>query len=140
MLFKLILKKHTYIKKMYYICKKKVMDRNEILEKNLLEAGRLLKESKRMIKLTYAERVYLQQWFYQKTGNRILNRACDIEQALLVFYDVVLDEKTKKQAEAEINEDKTTEKKTTAKKTTTTKTKKVEDNETKESEEADDKL
>ena len=71
-----------------------------------------------------------------------MNRACDIEQALLVFYDVVLDEKTKtkKQAEAEINEDKTTEKKTTAKKTTTTKTKKVEDNETKESEEADDKL
>ena len=71
------------------------MDRNEILEKNLLEAGRLLKESKKMITLTYSERTYLQQWFYQKTGNRILNRACDIEQALLVFYDVVLDEKTK---------------------------------------------
>ena len=122
------------------------MDRNEILEKNLLEAGRLLKESKRMITLTYSERTYLQQWFYQKTGNRIKNRACDIEQALIMFYNVVLDEKTKtkKQAEveAEINEDKTTEKKTTAKKTTTTKTKKVEDNETKEkeSEEADDKL
>ena len=118
------------------------MDRNEILEKNLFEAGRLLKESKRMITLTYSERTYLQQWFYQKTGNKLMNRACDIEQALLVFYDVVLDEKTKtkKQAEAEINEDKTTEKKTTAKKTTTTKTKKVEDNETKESEEADDKL
>ena len=90
------------------------MDRNEILEKNLLEAGRLLKESKKMITLTYSERTYLQQWFYQKTGNRILNRACDIEQALLVFYDVVLDEKTK--------------------------TKKIEDNETKESEKADDKL
>ena len=118
------------------------MDRNEILEKNLLEAGRLLKESKKMITLTYSERTYLQQWFYQKTGNRILNRACDIEQALLVFYDVVLDEKTKtkKQAEAEKNEDKTTEKKTTAKKSTTAKTKKIEDNETKESEEADDKL
>jgi len=118
------------------------MDRNEILEKNLLEAGRLLKESKRLITLTYSERNYLQQWFYQKTGNRIKNRACDIEQALIMFYNVVLDEKTKtkKQAEAEINEDKTTEKKTTAKKTTTTKTKKVEDNETKESEEADDKL
>ena len=118
------------------------MDRNEILEKNLLEAARLLKESKRMITLTYSERNYLQQWFYQKTGNRIMNRACDIEQALLVFYDVVLDEKTKtkKQAEAEINEDKTIEKKTTTKKTTTTKTKKVEDNETKESEKTDDKL
>ena len=118
------------------------MDRNEILEKNLLEAARLLKESKKMITLTYSERNYLQQWFYQKTGNRIMNRACDIEQALIMFYNVVLDEKTKtkKQAEAEINEDKTTEKKTTAKKTTTTKTKKVEDNETKESEKTDDKL
>jgi len=118
------------------------MKENLILEKNLLEAGRLLKESKKMITLTYSERTYLQQWFYQKTGNRIMNRACDIEQALLVFYDVVLDEKTKtkKQAETEINEDKTTEKKTTAKKSTTAKTKKIEDNETKESEEADDKL
>lgn len=118
------------------------MDRNEILEKNLYEAAEMLRSNKRMIKLTYAERVYLQQWFYQKTRNRILNRACDIEQALIMFYNVVLDEKTKtkKQAEAEINEDKTTEKKTTAKKTTTTKTKKVENNETKESEEADDKL
>jgi hypothetical protein len=118
------------------------MDRNEILEKNLFEAGRLLKESKRMITLTYSERTYLQQWFYQKTGNRILNRACDIEQALLVFYDVVLDEKnkTKKQAEVEKSETKTTEKQSTTKKTTTTKTKKVESNEVKESEEADDKL
>ena len=117
------------------------MDRNEILEKNLLEAGRLQKESKKMITLTYSERTYLQQWFYQKTGNRILNRACDIEQALLVFYDAVLDEKTKtkKQAEAE-TETKTTEKQATTKKTTTTKTKKVESNEVKESEEADDKL
>lgn len=118
------------------------MDRNEILEKNLLEAGRLLKESKKMITLTYSERTYLQQWFYQKTGNRILNRACDIEQALVMFYDVILDEKTKtkKQAEAEKTETKTTEKQSTTKKTTTAKTKKVEDNETKESEEADDKL
>lgn len=129
-------KNYTHIKK------NKAMKENLILEKNLYEAAEMLRSNKRMIKLTYAERVYLQQWFYQKTGNRIMNRACDIEQALLVFYDVVLDEKTKtkKQAEAEINEDKTTEKKTTAKKTTTTKTKKVEDNETKESEEADDKL
>ena len=122
------------------------MDRNEILEKNLFEAGRLLKESKKMITLTYSERTYLQQWFYQKTGNRILNRACDIEQALVMFYEVnkpeyiievPLDDKKLK---TKIVEDKTTEKKTTAKKTTTTKTKKVEDNEAKESEEADDKL
>jgi len=122
------------------------MDRNEILEQNLLEAGRLLKESKKMITLTYSERNYLQQWFYQKTGNRILNRACDIEQALIMFYEVnkpeyiievPLDDKELK---TKIVEDKTTEKQSTTKKTTTTKTKKVESNEVKESEEADDKL
>jgi len=122
------------------------MARNEILEKNLLEAGRLLKESKKMITLTYSERNYLQQWFYQKTGNRILNRACDIEQALIMFYEVnkpeyiievPLDDKELK---TKIVEDKTTEKQSTTKKTTTTKTKKVESNEVKESEEADDKL
>jgi len=122
------------------------MDRNEILEKNLLEAGRLLKESKKMITLTYSERNYLQQWFYQKTGNRIMNRACDIEQALIMFYEVnkpeyiievPLDDKELK---TKIVEDKTTEKQSTTKKTTTTKTKKVESNEVKESEEADDKL
>ena len=116
------------------------MDRNEILEKNLLEAGRLLKESKKMITLTYSERTYLQKWFYQKTGNRILNRACDIEQALLVFYDVVLDEKTKTKKQAETEKTETTEKQATTKKTTTTKTKKVEDNEVKEEQETDDKL
>ena len=116
------------------------MDRNEILEKNLLEAGRLLKESKKMITLTYSERNYLQQWFYQKTGNRILNRACDIEQALLVFYDVVLDEKNKTKKQAETEKTETTEKQSTTKKTTTTKTKKVEDNEVKEEQETDDKL
>jgi hypothetical protein len=124
------------------IKKKQSYERKFNFRKNLYEAAEMLRSNKRMIKLTYAERVYLQQWFYPKTGNRILNRACDIEQALIMFYNVVLDEKTKtkKQAEAEINEDKTTEKKTTAKKTTTTKTKKVEDNETKESEKTDDKL
>ena len=116
------------------------MDRNEILEKNLLEAGRLLKESKKMITLTYSERNYLQQWFYQKTGNRILNRACDIEQALLVFYDVVLDEKNKTNENSEVTEKQTTTTKPTSKKTTTTKTKKVEDNEVKEEQETDDKL
>lgn len=116
------------------------MDRNEILEKNLLEAGRLLKESKRMITLTYSERNYLQQWFYQKTGNRIMNRACDIEQALVMFYEVNKPPLDDKKLKTKIVEDKTTEKQSTTKKTTTTKTKKVEDNETKESEEADDKL
>ena len=100
----------------------------------------MLRSNKRMIKLTYAERVYLQQWFYQKTGNRILNRACDIEQALIMFYNVVLDEKTKTKKQAKTEKTETTEKQSTTKKSTTAKTKKVEDNETKESEEADDKL
>ena len=116
------------------------MDRNEILEKNLLEAGRLLKVSKRMITLTYSERKYLRQWFYQKTGNRIMNRACDIEQALLVFYDVVLDEQAKAIKGNEFKAKEIADDKATTKKTTTTKTKKVESNEIKESEEADDKL
>ena len=119
------------------------MDRNENLEKNLLEAGRLLKESKKMITLTYSERNYLQQWFYQKTGNRIMNRACDIEQALLVFYDVVLDEQAKAKKGNEFKAKEIADDKATTKKTTTakTKTKKVEDNEIdKVEEEADDKL
>ena len=117
------------------------MDRNEILEKNLLEAGRLLKESKKMITLTYSERNYLQQWFYQKTGNRILNRACDIEQALLVFYDVVLDEQAKAKKGNEFKAKEIADDKATTKKATTTKTKKIEDNEIdKVEEEADDKL
>ena len=120
--------------------KQQKMDRNKILEQNLYEAAEMLRSNKRMIKLTYAERVYLQQWFYQKTGNRILNRACDIEQALIMFYNVVLDEKTKTKKQAETEKTETTEKQSTTKKSTTAKTKKVEDNETKESEKTDDKL
>lgn len=116
------------------------MKENLILEKNLYEAAEMLRSNKRMIKLTYAERVYLQQWFYQKTGNRILNRACDIEQALIMFYEVNKPPLDDKKLKTKIVEDKTTEKQSTTKKTTTTKTKKVEDNETKESEKTDDKL
>jgi ribosomal protein L12E/L44/L45/RPP1/RPP2 len=129
------------------------MKENLILEKNLYEAAEMLRSNKRMIKLTYAERVYLQQWIYEKTGNRISSQKCDLEEALYLFYEakkpkeVVVDEQiideiiensevTEKQTTAK----KPTAKKPTAKKTTTTKTKKVEDNETKESEEADDKL
>lgn len=127
-------KNYTHIKK------NKAMKENLILEKNLYEAAEMLRSNKRMIKLTYAERVYLQQWFYQKTGNRIMNRACDIEQALVMFYEVNKPPLDDKKLKTKIVEDKTTEKKTTTKKTTTTKTKKVEDNETKESEKTDDKL
>ena len=119
------------------------MKENLILEQNLYEAAEMLRSNKRMIKLTYAERVYLQQWIYEKTGNRISSQKCDLEQALYLFYEakkpkeVVVDEQI---IDEIIENSEATEKKTTTKKTTTTKTKKVEDNETKESEEADDKL
>ena len=124
------------------------MDRNEILEKNLFEAGRLLKESKKMITLTYAERVYLQQWIFEKTGNMISTFKCDLEEALKVFYEdkkpkePVVDEQIIDEIieNSEVSEKQTTTTKPTTKKSTTAKTKKIEDNETKESEEADDKL
>jgi hypothetical protein len=114
------------------------MDRNEILEQDLYEAAEMLRSNKRMINLTYAERVYLQRWIYEKTGNRISSRKCDLEEALYVFYedkkpkDIVVDE----QIIDEIIENS----EVTEKQTTTTKPKKIEDNETKESEKADDKL
>ena len=124
------------------------MDRNEILEQDLYEAAEMLRSNKRMINLTYAERVYLQQWIYEKTGNRISSRKCDLEEALKVFYedkkpkDIVVDEQAIDEIieNSEVTEKQTTTTKPTTKKSTTAKTKKIEDNETKESEEADDKL
>ena len=124
------------------------MKENKILEQNLLEAAEMLRSNKRMIKLTYAERVYLQQWIYEKTGNRISSRKCDLEEALYVFYEdkkpkeVVIDEQLIDEIieNSEVTEKQTATTKPTTKKSTTAKTKKIEDNETKESEEADDKL
>ena len=124
------------------------MKENKILEQNLLEAAEMLRSNKRMIKLTYAERVYLQQWIYEKTGNRISSRKCDLEEALYVFYeekkpkDIVVDEQIIDEIieNSEVTEKQTTTTEPTTKKSTTAKTKKIEDNETKESEEADDKL
>ena len=119
------------------------MKENLILEQNLYEAAEMLRSNKRMINLTYAERVYLQQWIYEKIGNRISSRKCDLEEALYVFYEakkpkeVVVDEQI---IDEIIENSEVTEKQTTAKKSTTAKTKKIEDNETKESEEADEKL
>ena len=75
------------------------MKENKILEKNLYEAAEMLRSNKRMINLTYAERVYLQQWIYEKTGNRISSRKCDLEEALKVFYE------DKKPKEAPVNEE-----------------------------------
>jgi len=106
------------------------MKENKILEKNLYEAAEMLRSNKRMINLTYAERVYLQQWFYEKTGNRILSRKCDLEQALYLFYedkkpkDIVVDE----QEIDEIIENS----KVTDKQTTTSKKKKVNKNDSEE--------
>ena len=124
------------------------MKENLILEQNLYEAAEMLRSNKRMINLTYAERVYLQQWIYEKTGNRISSRKCDLEEALKVFYEdkkpkeVVVDEQIIDEIieNSEVTEKQTTTTKPTTKKSTTAKTKKIEDNETKESEEADDKL
>ena len=92
------------------------MKENKILEQNLYEAAEMLRSNKRMINLTYAERVYLQQWIYEKTGNRISSRKCDLEEALYVFYeekkpkDIVVDE----QAIDEIIEDSEVTEKQTA--------------------------
>ena len=98
------------------------MDRNEILEKNLLEAARLLKESKKMITLTYSERTYLQQWIYEKTGNRISSRKCDLEEALYVFYEANKPEYIIENPDSELKTDDSLENsEVTEKQTTTTK-------------------
>ena len=105
------------------------MKENLILEKNLYEAAEMLRSNKRMIKLTYAERVYLQQWIYAKTGNRITSQKCDLEQALYLFYeaknpkDAVVDEQVIDEIieNSEVTEKQTTTTKPTSKKSTTNK-------------------
>lgn len=107
------------------------MKENLILEKNLYEAAEMLRSNKRMINLTltYAERVYLQQWIYEKTGNRISSRKCDLEEALYVFYedkkpkDIVVDEQAIDEIieNSEVTEKQTTTTKPTSKKSTTNK-------------------
>ena len=105
------------------------MDRNEILEQNLYEAAEMLRSNKRMINLTYAERVYLQRWIYEKTGNRISSRKCDLEEALYVFYEdkkpkeVVIDEQLIDEIieNSEVTEKQTATTKPTTKKSTTAK-------------------
>ena len=106
------------------------MKENLILEKNLYEAAEMLRSNKRMIKLTYAERVYLQQWIYEKTGNRISSRKCDLEEALKVFYE---DKKPKEVVVDEQEIDEIIENsKVTDKQTTTSKKKKVNKNDSEE--------
>lgn len=96
------------------------MKENLILEQNLYEAFLQLRSNKRMINLTYAERVYLQQWIYEKTGNRISSRKCDLEEALYIFYEakkpkeVVVDEQI---IDEIIENSEVTEKQTTTKPT-----------------------
>ena len=106
------------------------MDRNEILEKNLYEAAEMLRSNKRMINLTYAERVYLQQWIYEKTGNRISSRKCDLEEALKVFYE---DKKPKEVVvDEQIIDEIIKNSEVTEKQTTTSKKKKVNKNDSEE--------
>ena len=105
------------------------MKENLILEQNLYEAAEMLRSNKRMINLTYAERVYLQQWIYEKIGNRISSRKCDLEEALYVFYedkkpkDMVVDEQAIDEIieNIEVTEKQTTTTKPTSKKSTTNK-------------------
>ncbi len=132
-------KNYTHIKKTVYICKKnKAMKENLILEKNLYKAAEMLRSNKRMINLTYAERVYLQQWIYEKIGNRISSRKCDLEEALYVFYEakkpkeVVVDE----QIIDEIIENS----EVTEKQTTPSKKKKVNKNDSEEKTKSDSEV
>jgi hypothetical protein len=105
------------------------MKENLILEQNLYEAAEMLRSNKRMLNLTYAERVYLQQWIYEKTGNRISSRKCDLEEALYLFYEakkpkeVVVDEQIIDEImeNSEVTEKQTTTTKPTSKKSTTNK-------------------
>ena len=114
------------------------MKENKILEKNLYEAAEMLRSRKRMINLTYAERVYLQNWIYEKTGNRISSRKCDLEEALYVFYEdkkpkeVVVDEQIIDEIieNSEVSE----------KQTTTSKKKKTVKNDSKEKTESDSEV
>jgi hypothetical protein len=105
------------------------MKENLILEKNLYEAAEMLRSNKRMINLTYAERVYLQQWIYEKTGNRISSRKCDLEEALYVFYE---DKKPKDIVDEQAIDEIIENSEVTEKQTTPSKKKKVNKNDSEE--------
>jgi len=85
-------KNYTHIKK-----NNKDMGKNKLLEKNLLKLAELLKNNK-AVRLTYAERRYLLNWYYEQSGIRLSNRPCDVETCLLVFADKTLNNDVQKES------------------------------------------
>lgn len=73
------------------------MEKNKLLEKNLLKLAELLKNNK-VVRLTYAERRYLLNWYYEQSGIRLSNRPCDVETCLLVFADKTLNNDVQKES------------------------------------------
>lgn len=73
------------------------MEKNELLEKNLLKLAELLKNNK-VVRLTYAERRYLLKWYYEQSGRRLSNRPCDVETCLLFFADKTLNNDVQKES------------------------------------------
>lgn len=73
------------------------MEKNKLLEKNLLKLAELLKNNK-AVRLTYAERRYLLNWYYEQSGRRLSNRPCDVENCLLVFADKTLNNDVQKES------------------------------------------
>lgn len=73
------------------------MEKNELLEKNLLKLAELLKNNK-VVRLTYAERRYLLNWYYEQSGRRLSNRPCDVETCLLFFADKTLNNDVQKES------------------------------------------
>lgn len=73
------------------------MEKNELLEKNLLKLAELVKNNK-VVRFTYAERRYLLNWYYEQTGRRLSNRPCDVETCLLVFADKTLNNDVQKES------------------------------------------
>jgi len=73
------------------------MEKNKLLEKNLLKLAELLKNNK-AVRLTYAERRYLLNWYYEQSGRRLSNRPCDVETCLLVFADKTLNNDVQKES------------------------------------------
>ncbi len=73
------------------------MEKNKLLEKNLLKLAELVK-NKKEVRLTYAERMYLLNWYYEQSGRRVSNRPCDVKTCLLVFADKTLNNDVQKES------------------------------------------
>jgi len=93
MLFKLILKKHTYIKKMYYICKKNKMDKKE-LNKELINC--LVKRSnlQREIRELYEDIEVLNAELYKKIS-RVVEASVELENLAERYIEIKLEQQIK---------------------------------------------